>query len=222
MAELWQIRQVLGHVINEYECAIVGIYPNGERTIFARDNHAYTGVIEEFQQHVQNAHYEHVALIARDHVMAIWHRDSKAAAPAQPIAAFDVGDLVTIKPDVGYPSLAVEKRRWQAGRNVGVILSINHRIKVGFHDGGVEYDYFFEADELTLWTPAEPGSDAPNEYTRDEEQARLIARIRELEEALETIANLNVRPDMFTAADAGVKAQRIASEALAEAQEERG
>lgn len=45
----------------------------------------------------------------------------------------------------------------------------------------------------TLWegidSEPEPGSEAKDEYTRDEERARLIARIRELEEALRIIDN---------------------------------
>lgn len=57
-----------------------------------------------------------------------------------------------------------------------------------FHLTQKGYAQFVEqyGKQLTV-APEEQGSDAPNEYTRDEEQARLLARIRELEEGYEAI-----------------------------------
>lgn len=57
---------------------------------------------------------------------------------------------------------------------------VNYRVKLDL--GNNHMHRIYHADELELWKPAEP-----DEYTRDGEQARLLARIRELEEGYEAI-----------------------------------
>lgn len=110
----------------------------------------------------------------------------KAAAPAQPVAAFDVNDKVLVARE-GINPKSDEKFR---AREIGTVLpSPDYKpgyIRVQFSDIVMVY---LSPKELELWKP-EPGSDAKDEYTRDEEQARLIARIRELEEAIEPFAAL--------------------------------
>lgn len=130
-----------------------------------------------FRQVIAWKDTDHVAIIANGHVMAIWHAQP-ANVTAQ--AAFGVGDLVVIREDAEQDT--DELRAYQILGLTGRVVRIDEDgVVVSFQSD----EWLLTADELELWKPAEP-----DEYTRDEEQARLIARIRELEEVVEPFAKI--------------------------------
>lgn len=123
-----------------------------------------------FRQVIAWKDTDHAAIIANGHVMAIWH--------AQP--AFGVGDKVIIRQDAIFDSSPLDNYRDK--RAVATITEVYDGQEFDYEIAFGEDKWLMLADELELWKPAEP-----DEYTRDAEQVRLLARIRELEEGYEAI-----------------------------------
>lgn len=164
MATIEQFNAGIDEMRRDYPIAIIAMYDDGQRTIFPLQRGKG---IDSFQATVKSGHYEHVALKFGGRIMAIWHRDSKAAAPAQPAGDFGVGDKVVIRKDAklregSYLALL------QKARSVGEVVDFDReRVIVEFSGGAADDGISFLPEQLTLWTPAEPGSDA-KDYTYPE------------------------------------------------------
>lgn len=115
-----------------------------------------------FRQVIAWKDTDHVAIIANGHVMAIWHRDSKAEAqPATGTqqAAFGINDKVVIRKDAEL--LGTYRQIMQHTGAVGEVVDFDRaRVIVEFAGGAADDGISFLPEELELWKPAKTGSDA--------------------------------------------------------------
>lgn len=143
---------------------------------------------------------------------------------------FDVGDKVTIKPDAQLENhTAIEI---QHSGLTGRVESIHSPLPSGSVIAVVSFIYkeqpierYLFTHELELWKPVDAPAERPG-FQRllkmqmaslgETDLHKLKQEIARLRAALDEIVNLNARPDIYTAADAAKKAQRIAREALAD------
>jgi hypothetical protein len=134
-------------------------------------------------------------------------QDAQPTPSADPVRsdAIEVGDYVRISLSADYnDGYHTEQYAWQQGRNIGIV-ELRHTewtrtLKVGFHDDGVEYSYFFAEGELERVDIAALSSEkpAPEDDAEDREYQEVLA-YRALDNEPKLLAQIETHKQQFAA-----------------------